>query len=77
MVADRPATVRARTESARCVTGFTFVHASSQPGIVDVFGTRTLLPNVSGITQMNARPCTVSGDGATSPTSTEIQHTAR
>jgi hypothetical protein len=40
-------------------------------------GIRMLLPNTSGIMKMNAIPCTVSGDGATSPMSTEIQQTAR
>ena len=72
-----PPTVSARTASARCVTGLTFTHACSQPGMVLVLDSSTLLPNVSGIVQMKAMPCTVSGVGAISPTSTETQQTAR
>ena len=72
-----PPTVSPRTASARWVTGLTLTHACSQPGMVDVLGIRMLLPKTSGIMKMNAMPWTVSGDGAISPISTEIQHTAR
>src|SRR6185437_16747176 len=72
-----PPTVSARTESARSVTGLTLTQACSQPGMVEVLASSTLLPNTSGMGQMNEMPCTVSGRGATKPTSTETQQTAR
>jgi hypothetical protein len=72
-----PPVISARTESARWVTGLTFTQACSHPGIVLVLASSTLLPNTSGIVQMNEMPCTVSGDGAIRPMTTDIQHTAR
>src|ERR1700753_1202476 len=72
-----PPVVSARTASARWVTGLTLTQACSQPGIVEVLLSRTLLPNTSGMVQMNAMPCTVSGDGAISPISTDTQQMPR
>jgi hypothetical protein len=75
-VAAGPPTVSARTASARWVTGFTFTHACSQPGMLLVLASRTLLPNVSGSMARNEMPCTVSGVGTTSPMMIGTQQTA-
>ncbi len=73
-----PPTVSPRTASARCGD-----RVDLDPGLQPArhacacWACRMLLPNTSGIMKMNAMPCTVSGEGATRPISTEIQQTAR
>src|SRR5215510_8420373 len=73
--ADTTPSNRPRTASARIVTGFTFTHACSQPGMVTV-GTKALLVNVSGNVTTKPKICTFSGLSTITPTSTASHDTA-
>src|SRR5215470_7536584 len=75
-VAETAPSRRPRTASARIVTGFTFTHDCSQPGMVLV-GTNALLVNVSGKVTTNPKICTFSGLSTRTPTSTAIHDMAR
>src|SRR5687767_9184990 len=77
MMADEDGTPSSmpRIASDRIVTGFTFTHDCSHPGIVSV-GTNALLVNVSGNVTTKPKICTFSGLSTTTPTSTAIHDTA-